>query len=438
VRTQRPHFEELDWLDYAQDVVKPIERAKLEEHLTGCGDCQDRLLGLRRIAKALPALEELLGEAGGENSDSALVARAARLAGDTNEAILRAREAFSEPLLAPSEISGLSEAHVIAALQDARELFTSRFERARILIDWAASAVTVLRQRAPLKWPGLEGSVRSYLAYLRFRDGATTDALEELAAARPFLDLTMPLRDLELAFWSYVRAACLHNLSRFPEALAEIGAAEAIYREFGDAQRLARSRLLRALLLCDAGFPEQGLPIHEALLADPNAAADQRIYAILYLNYSANLVSLGSLASAKAAYAKTTRLLRDTGQEDQLYKVRGGLADIAYREGRIADALALNLELRTVYKSRNIPWDEVRRELWIIRALLDLSRLAEAKDACRSLALRATELSLRDEACRALSYLADTEQAIDAEAVAAVQNDLQSILRGESTRWSAA
>jgi tetratricopeptide (TPR) repeat protein len=227
-------------------------------------------------------------------------------------------------------------------------------------------------------------------------------------------------------------------LSRFPEGLEEIATAESIYDSFRDRRRLVRARVLRAILLNDAGYPDQALLILEPLLSDTDAIADQPIYALLYLTYATTLVFSGDLSRAKAAYARTTKLLRATGQDREFFRVRVGLADIAHREGRIADALELNLELRLEFQHRHLPWDEVRRELWIIRELLELDRFAEARETCQELARRAESLSLRSEARRALTYLGDAEHALDVAMVTAVEDDLQRILRGDLTRWSAA
>lgn len=433
------HFEELDWLDYAQGLLAAEEKAALESHLVGCDFCTRRLASLRCMAGAIPRLQEIREPTPPIDEDRAFVARAAQTADETNEAIGRARlELEPSAPLAPDRVPTLSEHHVAAALQLARDFFAIDFARSQALIEWASQALNLLSSRGSLAWPGLHGAVGSCLAYLRFRGGETTAALADLDASRILLKAPMPLHDLEIAFSSYVRASCLHNLSRFEEALEEIKTAEEIYAAFGDGRRLARSRFLHAILLFDGGQPETALPLQEVLLGDKNIIDDLPIYALLHLSYANNLVFTGSLERAKTFYAKAAVLLKKTNQEDQLFRVRVGLADIAQREGRIRDALALNVELRSEFRKRHLPWDEVRRELWIVRELLELERFADAGQTCKALAQRAQELSLSDEALRALAYLADAERALTIDRVAEVEERFRRIARGSLTDWPAA
>jgi tetratricopeptide (TPR) repeat protein len=439
MKTSRPHFEELDWLDYTEGVLPQAEADHLATHLQTCAGCRSRVEALRRVSAALPMLGTHLEGVVASDADRASLYEAIVAAELTAEAISAAQQSLApfRSLSSAAALPNLRQEHVLAALRNAKDLFLTEPSQAEELVAWATSTFAQLEEDH-VSWPGLAGVVSSYAAYVRFRHGETLEALQDLDAARPLLARTVPLRDLEVAFSSYVRAACLHNLSRFGEALVAVREAETVYAAFGDDRRVVRARILHALILCDAGFPEQALPMHDALLHHSAAIGEPSIYAYLYLNYASNLVFLGKIGQAKAAYAKTTKLLRDTHQEHLLFKVRTGLADIAHREGRIADALAINVALRPEYQRQQLAWDEVRRELWIIRELLALKRLVEARESCEELAARARALSLPVEAKRALAYLGDVQNALDALAVDAIRDDLQRIVRGEPTRWSVA
>jgi len=445
MNTPRAHFEELDWLEYAQGRLDREEKLLLDDHLETCSSCRDRLKEFERMVTALDPLWDFIRPEGDRPAaeDQALMERAEKIADTIDREVTQARAelvALGPALPAPESFVNLSHVYVYAAILIARESFATRFEESRNLITWAVAALERLQEddSKKLPWPGLAGAVGSCMAYLRHREGKPLQALSELDAARTLLDLPVPLRDLEMAFWSYVRAGCLHNLSRFEEALREISSAEEIYAAFGESRRAARSRFLRAIILSDSGNLREALPLYESLVQDKDAMADAPIYALLYLSFASCLVFSGDLKRAKSAYAKTAGLLKKTGQEDQLFRVRVGLADIAHREGRLEDALDLNVRLRSEFRERRLPWDEVRRELWIIREFLELERFEEARETCRALASRAEELSLTAEARSALAYLADAEEALSAEAIASVQEVLQRIERGISTRWSVA
>lgn len=432
------HFEELDWLDFAEGLLPLAEQQRLQEHLNECAACGNRLSALRRLLKAIPQLQEHLSAPSAHDVAFATDASSAAQQVLDRTAAARRELAQVRTLPPPETVPGISDYHVLAALDEARERFIDDFPRAIGLITWAEQVLQVLEAQGALNYPGLEGLVGSYRAYLRLRDGDPTGALAALDIARPFLDQAVPLRDLAVAFSSYVRAVCLHNLSRFPEALVAIQESEALYAAFGDRRYAARARLAHALIVFDAGDAPRARGMFEGLLEDPALQDDRPAFASLHLNLANNLVFVGDLARAKSMYAKAVGLLKATGQEDKLFRVRVGLADIAEREGRVADALGINLALRPELVRRHLPWDEVRRELWIIRDLLALDRYAEARSTCQRLVVRAQALHLSQEAIRALTYLADAEEALNRTAVTTVDEELTQIARGLPTRWSAA
>jgi tetratricopeptide (TPR) repeat protein len=445
LKTPRPHFEELDWLDFEQGFLEPRERAEMEGHLSDCLPCRERAGSLRRLSRGLGPMRELLESAGRDSveANEAVVAAAVRTAEEIADWSDRARAElvrFGEVLPPPGSVRNLSWYHVEAANRLARECLAKELPRARSLVDWCRTALDELdgRQDRGQVPGGLAGAVRATGAYLRLTEGRPAEALEEIDAARGLPAGPLPLRDLETAFCSYVRTTCLHHLSRFEEGLREIASCEEIYAAYGDGRRRARSRFWRAILLSDGGAPERALPIYDELLSDKDLIADAPIHAILHLSLANDLIFTGETARAKAVYARAAVLLKKTGQQDRLFRIRVGLADIAYREGRVEEALNLNLQLRPVFRERRLAWDEVRRELWIIRQLLELERFGEARSLCSALASRAEELSLKDEARRALSLLARADRELTAERVTRVQSDIDLLSRGEVSRGSVA
>jgi tetratricopeptide (TPR) repeat protein len=446
VKTVNAHFDEIDWLDYGEGLLGAREVAEMERHLAQCRSCRARSQSLRRLAVALSPMRELVEGEGPEArfDDRASVSRDSALAQETIRRVQSARDvirAFGPRIPEPAAVPGLSPSHVLASVVAARENYWADLAQSRVLVAWSQEALKILSASADTperELRGLEAMIRSSAAYLRLRDGSPFQALEELGAASEFLESAPPPRDLELAFWSYVRACCLRDLSRFGEALLEIERAEEIYLQFGEELRRARSRLLHAIILSDSGVSEKALPIYEELMADPAAVGDAPLNALLHLSLAYELVLTGEIARAKTIYARAANLLKKSGQESLLFRIRVGLSDIAQAEGRIEEALDLNLQLRPVFRERRLPWDEVRRELWIVRQLLELGRFEEAREACVALARRAGELSLTEETLRALTYLASAEHELNLEEVGRVQDDLRRIALGTSTHGSVA
>ena len=131
-------------------------------------------------------------------------------------------------------------------------------------------------------------------------------------------------------------------------------------------------------------------------------------------------------------------LLKSTGQEAMLSRVRIGLAGIAERENRLEEALEMRIALRADYRTLSIPWEEIQLELDVAVLLLKLERGAEAAAICAALLPRIESLGLEREAAKAVAYLAEAQESVDLAGVGRVRDFLRRLEAGEDLRWSAA
>jgi hypothetical protein len=147
---------------------------------------------------------------------------------------------------------------------------------------------------------------------------------------------------------------------------------------------------------------------------------------------------VGLLDEARRIYVRASALLKSTGEERRLFRVRCGLASIAEAEGRLEEALAIRMALRPEFRALSIPWEEVQTELDIAALLVKLDRGAEAAAICRDLLPRIEALGFEREAARAVSCLAEAENEVDLARIGRVRDFLRRLENGEPVRWSAA
>jgi tetratricopeptide (TPR) repeat protein len=436
---KKEHPGELDLLDYVQNRLSASETAATAKHASECRTCERRIEGMRRLSAALPFAGVVLGMSPPPRAsaeDAALFAQAERMADEKmaqeHADEKRVRAWFSDPA-APEPPANPSAAEIAAGLRVARELLRSDTDAAAPIVRWAYKTVT---EDSRGEYLPVQAPARATFAQLLQAEGRPREALDEMTSAKPFLP-DCPTLDEE-ARWEYVRATILHNRSQYEEARAGAQRAAKLYLEWEDDNRWRRSKMLEAAILSDAERAKEALPIYNELLGEPWPDDDRVLEAICAHNYACDLLIAGELAKVKPAFARSTDLLRKTGQEKMLFRVRTALADLAMAEGRLTEALDLNVRLRKEFTTRALPWDEVQRELRIAELQIRLGRSEEARATCMALVSRARELDLPEEASRALAYLAEAAEEFPVESVVRVARFLKERSRNPEAIWSAA
>ena len=153
--------------------------------------------------------------------------------------------------------------------------------------------------------------------------------------------------EIELGFWHYVRAAVLYNLRRLDEALHEIRASGKSTRCSRTETGSLRCGQTEAIFLSDLGRLDEALALYRRLVDDPPAGESPAARAV-----SSDQLRRRSRAAPAAfprrgaVYARAIDLLTKTGQTHLLMRVREGLSNIAVRENRLEEALAMKISLR--------------------------------------------------------------------------------------------
>jgi tetratricopeptide (TPR) repeat protein len=431
------HYDELIWLDFVRRILPGEETARMSEHLLQCGPCQRRVEGLRRLNDALPLAGQILGylplEMSASPADMALFERA-RAQAEKNIAKAARDDEQAGGWFLPGNAppASATDRDLTAALRVARVRLRTDVASAAPIIRWVHGYVT----DHPGEFPTVEGPARATLAQLLLAHGDARAALTELDGAQPFLD-DAPGPELEEARWEYVRATALHQRSRYDDALDAVRHAATIYREWEDDDRWRRSRILEAAILTDSGRAGEAVAIDQDLLSESWPEDDRALEAVCAHNYACDLLFAGHLDRVKPAFARATDLWRKTGQESMLFRVRCGLADLALAEGRYEEALATNLRLRKDFQTRNLPWDEIQRELRVLELFVRLGQTDQARSTCAKLVDRARALDLPVEAQRALTFLAQAEE-LEVGGVARVLGFVKESSRNPEAIWSAA
>ncbi len=437
--TPRPHHEEIDWLDYVQDGIAADARFALDAHLSGCASCRETVASMERLSRALPEAFRLVErpDADGEDEAAESIADRAtsRVAGKLAGADARREtvlSAFADPAASgfPWDAALLEEAASVCR----DRLRTDPAFAGRIV----RSALAFAESRAAAeKDPGTIAALRCSFAYVRLTEGAAEESLSILDSARAGLsEVSVP--EIELGFWHYVRSRALYSASRPAEALVEIRAARALYELLEDRDRIFRCRQAEALLVSDLGDPREAVRLYRGILEDTRLGDDRALHANLLMNYGLDLVRSDELDEARRVYVRASALLKSTGQEAMLSRVRVGLAGIAERENRFEEALDMLVALRADYRARSIPWEEIQLELNIAELLLKLGRGSEAAAICAGLIPRIEPLGLDREAAKAVACLAEAEKPVDLAGVGRVRDFLRRLEAGEDLRWSAA
>ncbi len=438
IATPRSHYEEIDWLDYVQGDTEGHFREDLEAHLAVCATCRPIVKSLERLARSLPVALHLVENETEPAPNEPILAMALERAGrdrsegDTLEKTLLI--AFDGRLAPPAGFRWspelLEEAHSLC-----RALLRTDVGTAARILRHAFAFLD--RADAPVS-PFLRASLRTSFAFIRMTEGAVDEALDILAEVRSVLENDAPVPEIEIAFWHYIRSAALRNASRLEESLLEIRASRALYEVLEDSNRLARCRQAEAVLLSELGSPDMAIGVYEELISETSPGDDVALHARLMTNYGTDLVRSGRLSEAKATYARALDLLKIAGLQKVAFRVRAGLAEIAEREGRLEDALALKIALRTDFKSNSIVWEEVYQELGIAELLIKLGRVSEAAAICRALVPLTERHGFALEAAKALEYLGEAERELDLARLGRVVQFVRRLESGEDARWSAA
>jgi len=432
--TPRPHFEEIDWFDYVQGDVDAETARELDAHLSGCPECRGVVRDYERLARAIPAALHLVSDGempdNRESRDAAVLAAASQGARERIDPSEKRRGT----IVAAFEGSGSGPAWDLELAEEANALCR---ELLRTDVPLAGRIL-----RSALACPGLDrgitASLSTTLAYVLRVEGDTERALETLGRVRDDLGSDGAILEVELGFWHYVRATVLYNLRRLEEALGEIRAAREIYEMLEDGDRVVRCGQTEAVLLSDLDRLDEALALYRRLVEHPPAGESPAARAVLLMNYGADLVSAGRLAEARSTYARAIELLTKTGQMRLLMRVREGLSNIAVRENRLEEGLAMKIALRPDFRALSILSEDVMHELGIAELQIRLGRSADAATICRSLLSRIEGAHLHREAAKALAYLVEAERDLDVERIGRVRQFIRRVEAGEDLRWSAA
>ncbi len=217
---------------------------------------------------------------------------------------------------------------------------TNQFAEGRVLFDeavarWQTSAEV---EHSPLVW----GTLLGRAAMFRFRTGDLPAARQTAARSVAVLEDAASNAQgdpLELAFSLNLLATLHIHAGAFDEAVPLLTACADVYR------REAHPGLLKPLINLSSVYMRQG--DYAAAIAQLNEAlplaetlGDQRAMAHILNNLGANYLMLGKVDAAQEAFTACLTVTEATGYQSVRMVVHQNLAEVAYKRGDWATAIA--------------------------------------------------------------------------------------------------
>lgn len=194
---------------------------------------------------------------------------------------------------------------------------------------------------------------------------------------------------------------CIRKTS---EALKLIESAVEVFKEFGDSQRVAIAKVVRADLFQFLGDHHLARSGYEQLLLEADSS-DLRTLASIHNNLGHTLCELGRLEDAVIVLQRARALDVELGLPT--VKPDWGLARVLLRSGEYEKAIAILQRIRNEFVVRRMHHDVGLVGLDIVDALIALNRFVEARNATEEVLSEFETINLHDDAATALAYLRD-------------------------------
>lgn len=214
-----------------------------------------------------------------------------------------------------------------------------------------------------------------------------------------------PTGTYALALVIYTRGTVLFKMGRYPEANDCADAAIEYLREFGDRQRIAYARNLKASICTEEGRLSEAVAIYENLRPEMEALGDVFGMATVTANLATTNVRLGNLRVGRKFAIEALQRFIDLGSSADEIRMKWVLASIRAAEGEREEAVDQFRAVAASFESLGMHGDAARVSLDVAEELLRGEEWAElelvAREAAEAFARNDTRLYLAE----ALAYL---------------------------------
>lgn len=290
----------------------------------------------------------------------------------------------------------------------AARLEQSPGESAR-LAHLALAALAVLPQgaypRPILLW--LEARAWRELAMAHRYQSQYEAALRALDQAARAADQS-PALAYEAALVAYARAVVLADARRFPEATGTLDAACAAFASFGDAQRVLRCGILRAMIAQRQGALLVARSAYEDLLPGVERQGDVHTLAAVYNNLGQVCADLGESVAASEALYHARALFSDLEMPGEVARVLCGIASILRSQADLENAALLFEDARSRFLELGLPEEAGLAGLDLVETLLVAGKQGDAHALAQAVIAEFAAAGLPERLMGAIAYLRET------------------------------
>jgi len=277
----------------------------------------------------------------------------------------------------------------------------------------------------------LRGSAWYEFGYALLYTGAYSVALEALAIAESHFE-RVRIADHEKGRLYLVRAMVYRALERSGDSLPVIAAAAAIFREYGDKDRLYASKLAQGLALYSSRRFREALRLNLEIANEETIAARWR--AAAQQNAATCYRELGDFDAAIEHFISAINAFESAGMMSFRAKARWTLARIFVARAQYDAALRMLTELREEFEQLGMANDVAIASLDIAEVLIATERHTEIAAACRPALsyFERAQLTSSEAARTAVTYLA--EAALSGKASSSLVANLRIAFVSETKR----
>lgn len=284
-----------------------------------------------------------------------------------------------------------------ALLDEAKSMV---FDSAASVDEFSAAMADAARQAG---LPGLESHAWSIRAYALAWSNRFPEALVSVQEATRAAEHSGDPAALGTALLAAVQP--LTRIGDLPKALDAATRARAIFESIGDERRAARAMVNAGVVHRSLNDPESALAAFDAAVG---CFADQpMVRAQIESNRGEALYALSRFTEAERALLEALSLFESVGvgHAQAAAVVRGNLADLLNREGRLDEAArAYELAIRSIDPSR-APGDQARLRAERAEILIDIGLVDEARLELEAVCPVLKEHELRAEWARGMTAL---------------------------------
>jgi tetratricopeptide (TPR) repeat protein len=393
--------------------------ASRDPHLSSCTSCADMLESYRVISDVLGAkivwdLQETPDDAAAARGVAAIRAFADSMESEEKPAVALVSELLSSPrqwwVATVERDDRYHSAGVVRHLIEVSEAKIDTMPPEAI--ETAAAAIAIANTLGDAEHiRQLHGTAYRQHAFALMYTGAFPRALASIECAQAIFDKAA-VSDYAMARLNIVRALVYRAQERYSEALALARESAAVFRAFGDTQRLASAMMTEAILFIQLRNYHEALPILTEINRRFGNVIDVDTRARAHNNIAICQKALGRVADAVQSYQLAEALFDELGAVSDCAMIRYNIALLLAAEGQPTEGRKRMREARAEFDRLGLVHFSVITGLDLAEFAVLENDFQEVEELCRT-AIRQFEtagVTHSSEALTALTFLREAAE----------------------------